>query len=85
MEVDGYDKDYVKIAYAGSDVLYVPATQLDLVSKYTAVTEDADVRLSKMGGVEWEKRRSRAKGAAKDMAKRCSGSQLRHGSRDLQG
>ena len=70
MEVDGYDKDYVKIAYAGSDVLYVPATQLDLVSKYTAVTEDADVRLSKMGGVEWEKRRSRAKGAAKDMAKR---------------
>ena len=51
-------------------MLYVPATQLDLVSKYTAVTEDADVRLSKMGGVEWEKRRSRAKGAAKDMAKR---------------
>ena len=35
MKVDGVDKDYVKICYAGSDVLYVPATQLDLVSKYT--------------------------------------------------
>ena len=70
MEVDGYEKDYIKIVYAGSDVLYVPATQLDLVSKYTAVTQDANVKLSKMGGVEWEKRRSRAKGAAKDMAKR---------------
>ena len=70
MEVDGYEKDYVKISYAGSDVLYVPATQLDLVSKYTAISEDANVKLSKMGGVEWEKRRTRAKGAAKDMAKR---------------
>lgn len=70
MQVDGYDKDYIKIAYAGSDVLYVPATQLDLVSKYTGVGEDANIRLSKMGAVEWEKRRSRAKGAAKDMAKK---------------
>ncbi len=70
MEVDGYEKDFVKIAYAGSDILYVPATQLDLVTKYTAVTEEAGVRLSRMGGVEWEKRRSRAKGAAKDMARR---------------
>ena len=70
MQVDGYDKDYVKIIYAGTDVLYVPATQLDLVTKYTAATEDVSVKLSKMGGVEWEKRRSRAKKAAKGMAKR---------------
>ena len=70
MQVDGYDKDYVKIIYAGADVLYVPATQLDLVSKYTVATEEANIRLSKMGGVEWEKRRSRAKKAAKGMAKR---------------
>ena len=70
MQVDGYEKDYIKIAYAGSDVLYVPATQLDMVSKYTGVGDDTAVKLSKMGGAEWEKRRSRAKGAAKDMAKR---------------
>ena len=70
MEVDGFEKDYIKIAYAGSDVLYVPATQLDLVSKYSGGGDAAEVRLSKMGGAEWEKRRSRAKGAAKDMADR---------------
>ena len=70
MEVDGYEKDYIKIAYAGSDVLYVPATQLDLVTKYTGVGENAEIRLSKMGGADWEKRRSRAKGAAKDMAEK---------------
>lgn len=70
MQVDGYDKDYVKIAYAGSDVLYVPATQLDLVTKYTGAGEETVVKLSKIGGAEWEKRRTRAKGAAKEMAKK---------------
>ncbi|MDO5445512.1 MAG: transcription-repair coupling factor [Eubacteriales bacterium] len=70
MEVDGYEKDYIKIAYAGSDVLYVPATQLDMVTKYTGVGENSEIRLSKMGGADWEKRRSRAKGAAKDMAEK---------------
>ena len=70
MQVDGFDKDYIKIAYAGTDTLYVPATQLDMVSKYTGGGEDKPVRLSKMGGTEWAKTRSRAKSAAKDMAKK---------------
>ena len=70
MQVDGFEKDYVKINYAGTDSLYVPATQLDLVSKYTGGGEDKPVKLSKMGGTEWAKTRSRAKSAAKDMAKK---------------
>ncbi len=70
MQVDGFEKDYIKIGYAGSDVLYVPATQLDMVSKYTGGGEEKAVRLSKMGGTEWAKTRSRAKGAAKDMARK---------------
>ena len=68
MEVDGYEKDYMKIAYAGTDCLYVPVTQLDLVTKYTGAGEDHAVKLSKMDGTEWMRRKSRAKGAAKDMA-----------------
>jgi len=67
--VDGVEKDYVKIAYAGTDSLYVPATNLDLVQKYIGGGEDAPVRLSKMGGADWAKTKSRAKGAAKQMAK----------------
>ena len=70
MPVDGQDKDYIKINYAGTDTLYVPATQLDMVSKYTGGGEDKAVKLSKMGGAEWAKTRSRAKSAAKDMAKK---------------
>ena len=68
MKVDGVDKDYVKICYAGSDVLYVPATQLDLVSKYIGAGEDRPVRLSKMGGTDWTRAKTRAKAAAKEMA-----------------
>ena len=70
MQVDGFEKDYVKIQYAGTDSLYVPATQLDLVTKYTGAGEDRAVKLSKMGGAEWTKTRQRAKSAAKDMAKK---------------
>ena len=70
MTVDGFEKDYVKIAYAGTDTLYVPATQLDLVTKYTGGGEEKPVKLSKMGGTDWARTRSRAKSAAKDMAKK---------------
>ena len=68
MKVDGAEKDYIKICYAGSDSLYVPATQLDLVSKYIGGGEERPVRLSKMGGTEWARTKSRAKAAAKEMA-----------------
>ena len=68
MKLDGIEKDYVKISYAGSDALYVPATQLDLVSKYIGGGEDKVVKLSKMGGTEWTRVKTRAKAAAKEMA-----------------
>ena len=73
MRVDGVDKDYIKITYAGNDSLYVPATQLDLVSKYIGGGEDEDgrpvARLNKLGGTDWARAKTRAKAAAKDLAK----------------
>ena len=77
LPVDGVMKDYVKIAYAGTDSLYVPATQLDMVAKYIggAIDEDGDesgargVRLSKLGGTDWVKAKTKAKSAAKEMAR----------------
>ena len=71
MTVDGVQKDYVKIAYAGADVLYVPATQLDLVSKYIGGGEDAQEtkKLSKLGGTDWERAKTKAKKAVADLAK----------------
>ena len=53
MPVDGVEKDYIKIDYAGGDCLYVPVTQLDLVSKYIGGGEDQErTRLNKLGGME---------------------------------
>ena len=72
MPVDGVEKDYIKITYAGGDSLYVPATQLDLVSKYIgggAEDDSRPMKLNKLGGAEWKKQKSRAKAAAKDLAK----------------
>ena len=70
MSTDGVQKDYVKIAYAGSDVLYVPATQLDLVSKYIGSGDDTEhKKLNKLGGTDWEKTKTRAKKAVQDLAK----------------
>ncbi|MBQ6831887.1 MAG: transcription-repair coupling factor [Oscillospiraceae bacterium] len=69
IRVDGAVKDYVKIAYQGSDTLFVPATQLDLVSKYIGGGgEDTNVRLNKIGTDTWQKTKARARKAAKDMA-----------------
>ena len=71
MPVDGVEKDYIKIDYAGGDCLYVPATALDLVSKYIGGGEDGEGsrKLNKLGGTEWAKQKTRAKKAVKDLAK----------------
>ena len=68
MKVDGAVKDYVKIAYQGTDVLYVPATQMDLIYKYIGAAQDSPVKLNKLGGDAWEKTKKRAKAAVKDLA-----------------
>ena len=69
IKVDGAAKDYIKIAYQGSDTLFVPATQLDLVSKYIGGGgEDTNVRLNKIGSDAWQKTKAKARKAAKDMA-----------------
>ena len=68
IKVDGAVKDYVKIAYQGSDTLFVPATQLDLVSKYIGGGEESTVRLNKIGSDAWQKTKAKARKAAKDMA-----------------
>ena len=71
LPTDGVEKDYIKLDYAAGDCLYVPVTQLDMVSKYIGGGEDAQerTRLNKLGGTEWTKQKSRAKAAVKDLAK----------------
>ena len=71
MPVNGVEKDYVKIAYAGTDELYIPADRMDMVSKYIGGGEDGNQtrRLNRLGGGDWEKAKSKAKKAVADLAK----------------
>ena len=69
INMQGVVKDYIKVRYAKKDTLYVPVTQLDLVSKYIGPREDATVKLSKLGGQDWQKTKARVRSAVKDMAK----------------
>ncbi len=68
LELDGIIKDYICIAYAGTDMLYVPVTQLDLVSRYIGAKDDNTVKLNRLSGKEWEKTRTRVKQSVKNMA-----------------
>lgn len=70
LEASGTTKDYIKIRYDKGDNLYVPVTQLDQVSKYIGPkNDDKPLKLSKLGGKDWQKARTKVKGAVKDMAK----------------
>ncbi len=70
LEVSGLVKDFIKVTYAKGDALYVPVTQLDLISRYIGPKDDTkSLKLSRLGGKDWEKLKARVKSSAKDMAK----------------
>ena len=69
LTADKISKDYIKIKYAGTDVLYVPVTQLDLISRYIGSGDADTVRLNKLGTDTWKKAKTKAKAATQEMAK----------------
>lgn len=68
LEFDDVTKDYITIQYAGTDKLYIPVTQLDMVSKYISPRDNNGVKLSKLSSGEWQKTRNNVRRAVKDMA-----------------
>lgn len=68
LEFEDVTKDYITIQYAGTDKLYVPVTQLDMVSKYIGSRDDSGVKLNKLSSGEWQKTRNKVKKSVRDMA-----------------
>ena len=69
MKMGGTIKDFIKLNYRGTDVLYLPVTQLDLISKYISPKDtDKAIKLNKLGTDEWKKTQKRVKAAVRDMA-----------------
>ena len=70
MTVDGVTRDYITISYAGTDKLFLPADRLEMISKYIGTeAEGGRVKISRLGGAEWQKTKLRARAAAQDMAR----------------
>jgi transcription-repair coupling factor (superfamily II helicase) len=69
MVVGGITKDYLKIQYHGTDSLYIPIDQLNLLYKYVGNT-DKKLKLNRLGGSDWNKTKQRVKQSTAELAKK---------------
>ncbi len=67
LSVAGETRDYLKISYAGNDVLYVPAEQMDLIRKYIGA-DAAAPKINKLSGGEWRAAKAKARASVANMA-----------------
>ena len=69
LEVQGIHKDFLKIQYAGTDVLYVPLEQFKLVRKFVS-KEGAVPKINRLNGVDWERTKNKIKDKVNNLAER---------------
>ena len=69
VENHGVVKDYLTVSYDKGDMLYVPAPQLDLLTKYVGTAADGNVKLSRLGSPAWEKQKQKVRAQASVLAK----------------
>ena len=68
IEIDKITKDYIKIEYGGGGVLYILATGLDVIQRYSG-SEGRKPKLNKLNSLEWKNTKAKVKGAVKEIAK----------------
>lgn len=69
LRVDNITKDFIKIEYGDGGNLYVPVSGLDMLQKYASQEAEKTPKLNKLGSADWNKTKSKAKSAVKDIAK----------------
>ncbi len=67
LEINGVHKDYLHIRYQGSDKLYVPVEQIDLVQKYVG-SEAKEPKIYKLGGNDWKRVKKKVQSSVQDIA-----------------
>ncbi len=68
IEMEGIARDYITIQYAGTEKLYMPVIQLDLVSKYIGAQDEGAVKLNRLSSPQWQKTCNNVRKAVRDMA-----------------
>jgi len=66
LDVHGAPHDCLKVLYQGGDRLFVPAENIEVLSRFGA--EDAEVELDRLGGAGWQARKARVKRRLKNIA-----------------
>ena len=61
VEVDSVIKDYMKIEYGDGGMLYIPATQFDLIQKYASADDSKPPKLNKLNGTDWQKTKTKVR------------------------
>lgn len=69
VEVDHVTKDYIKIEYREGSKLYILATQLDTLQKYSGSETARAPQLNQLGNPEWSKTKSKVQKAVRSIAK----------------
>lgn len=64
---NGFKKDYIKLLFSGSDVLYVPVEKIDRISKYSS-KEGVVPKLNKLGSGDFQRVKIRLKKKMQDIA-----------------
>jgi transcription-repair coupling factor (superfamily II helicase) len=67
LEINGVHKDYLHIRYQGTDKLYVPVEQIDLIQKYVG-SEGKEPKIYKLGGNDWKKVKKKVQSSVQDIA-----------------
>ena len=67
LETNGLKKDYLTLEYSGGDKLYVPASKIDIISKYSN-SESYTPKLNKLGTNDWNKTKLKVKAKVEEMA-----------------
>lgn len=68
IEVDKVAKDYITIEYKDNSKLYILASQLDLIQKFSS-KEGARPKIDKLGGSAWQNTKNRVKGHVAGIAR----------------
>lgn len=67
LEIDSVKKDFIKIEYEGTDVLFLPATQLDMLAKYLGSSKN--IKKNRLNGKGWQQTRLKVKKEVSKLAR----------------
>lgn len=59
--VEGIEKDYIKIDYAGNSCVYILATQTDMLQRYASADTDKKPKVNKIGTLAWSRTKSKTR------------------------